>query len=98
MSYSRASPYLRVAEEIKMQPHVCTRFRDVSLHYDVTEAYTLSKDKNCLSGYFYSFSEEIPFQDNVLSQRGNANMLKAIFVVSPRVPSFGFTRADSLFF
>ena len=42
------------------------------------EAYTLLKDNNCLPGYFYSFTEEIPFQDNALSQCGKEKLMKAI--------------------
>ena len=42
-------------------PHVFNRFRDVSMHYDVMEAYTLLKDKNCFPTEIYDFTEELPY-------------------------------------
>ena len=83
---------------IVTQPHVFNRFRDVSLHYDVMEAYTLLKNNNCLPGYFYSFTEEIPFQKNALSPHGKENLLKAVASFSSREPSFGFYTCGKFIF
>ena len=78
--------------------HVFNRFRDVSRHYDVMEAYSLLKNHNCLPGNCYGLTEELPYADDALSDIGKTQLLEAITLLASKCPSFGFYTCDSFIF
>ncbi len=79
-------------------PHVFNRFRDVSMHYDVMEAYTLLKDNNCFPTEIYDFTEELPYQDDALSPCGKEQLLEAITSMASQWPLIGFYTCDKFIF
>ena len=79
-------------------PHVFNRFRDVSRHYDVMEAYSLLKNHNCLPGNCYGLTEELPYADDALSDIGKTQLLEAMTLLASKCPSFGFYTCDSFIF
>jgi hypothetical protein len=58
-------------------PRVLNRFRDISSHYDVLEAYKLLKANNCLPD-IYQFTEELPYSHAVLSEMGQTVLFDAV--------------------
>ena len=62
---------------IRTLPTVINDFRDISLRYDVLEAYALMKSNNCLSS-LYEFTEEIPFPFGVFTLEGKEKLLDAV--------------------
>ena len=73
---------------ISTYPHVFNRFRDVSLQYDIMEAYTMLKDNNCLPDNRYYLTEGLPYKENALFELGKEQLLEAMTKVASECPLY----------
>jgi hypothetical protein len=76
-------------------PRVLNRFRDISSHYDVLEAYKLLKANNCLPD-IYQFTEELPYSHAVLSEMGQTVLSDAVKAMASQELNIGLYTCEPL--